>query len=411
MLYQTTTITGPCFYDNGTAQLDLETLSGTENDTSAIVVTDGAELTMDDVTIVKHGYSSNLFQASFYGADAAIIIADASTAYISNSNIATHNGAANIFAFGNDTVVYANNSDLYSSGPTAHGLYASGNATIYGTNIRHYSGGNRCSSYAGDNPARYVYVTDSIGHTAGIGSAIFYALGEIHANNVLGYAENAPILFSDGPQLAEITESDLTAGLLAGTVMFSSMGRESGARLSLTNTRLTVKRTDMPGLWFGNIIASASLTSVELDVEASGILVIDNSSQVTQEFDYFAGGEQNSAIQAAEVTLDVSESDLTGDIVAYNGSSIALSLGNYSTWTGAAKCGGGEAVFEISLDKTSKWVLIGDFDVQSLDNEDESMGNIESNGFSIKYNSSTKVSKRSDTRRWKLNGGGEVTPL
>lgn len=407
-MYQMYAIEGPHYYDSGTAELDHTTVSDTENDTSVVVVTAGAELTMDYVTVIKEGYSSNLLQASFFGLNAAINVANASTAYISNCNVTTHNGAANIYGYGTGTVIYAQNTDLYSSGPTAHGLYASGNATIYGSNIRHYSGGNRCSSFAGDSPAGYVYVSDSVAHTAGIGSGIFYALGEVHASNILGHAEKSPVLFSDGPQLANITDSDLTAGLLAGTVMFSSMDRQSGARIMLTNSRLTAPGKDMAGLWFGNIIARATLTSAEI-ITASGILIIANSSQVTQEFDYFAGGEQNSAIQPAEVTVEVSESNLKGDLVAYNGSSISFSLNDYSTWTGAARSGGGAAGnFSITLDSTSKWVLTEDCEVSHFQNKDAKMKNIVSNGHSIKYKPT--ISKALGKKTWKLAGGGEIKP-
>jgi len=36
----------------------------------------------------------------------------------------------------------------------------------------------------------YVYLKDSVVHTAGVGSAVAYALGLINADNVLGLAEN-----------------------------------------------------------------------------------------------------------------------------------------------------------------------------------------------------------------------------
>lgn len=93
--------------------------------------------------------------------------------------------------------------------PAAHGLYASGDGKIIATNVRHYPGGYRCSSFAGDSPANYVKVENAVGHTAGIGSGIFYALGEIVATNVIGWAEISPILFMDGKQTATISYSTL----------------------------------------------------------------------------------------------------------------------------------------------------------------------------------------------------------
>lgn len=65
--------------------------------------------------------------------------------YITDINVATHNGAANIYAYGSDIVVHVDEAWLYSSGPAAHGLYASGDCMIIATDIQHQSGGNRCS--------------------------------------------------------------------------------------------------------------------------------------------------------------------------------------------------------------------------------------------------------------------------
>lgn len=92
-----------------------------------------ASLNLSYSTIIKEGYGSNLYQSSFYGLNAAINIANASTAVIDNVNITVHNGAANVFAYGEGTVVTISNSDLYSSGPVSHGLCKS------------------CSVFPGDN--------------------------------------------------------------------------------------------------------------------------------------------------------------------------------------------------------------------------------------------------------------------
>jgi hypothetical protein len=111
----------------------------------------------------------------------------------------------------------------------SHGLYASGNGTIHGKNLQVYSGGKRSSSFSGDAPGGYIYVEDSIAHSAGIGSATFYALGEIHAKNVVSLSENGPVVFSDGDQSATLVNCECTAGLLGGVAMFSSAIRqESG---------------------------------------------------------------------------------------------------------------------------------------------------------------------------------------
>lgn len=284
-------------------------------------------------------------------------IANSTLASFQNVNITTHNGAAGIFAYGTGTEVQVDHAWIYSSGPTSHGLYAAGNATIRANNIRHFSGGNRCSSFSGDNPAGYIHVTNAVAHTAGIGSAICYALGVCNCTNVIGHASQAPVTFSDSNQVTIWKDSDLTAGLLAGVVLFSSMTRASGASVTFDNSKLSVLGADMPGIWFGNVIGEANIISSSINVSASGILAVANYSQVTQDFDYFAGYADNNMLQPAELTMNVQSSDLEGSLVCYNESSIALNLEEYSTWKGDAYSGYGNCYIGVNLDSTSNWTL------------------------------------------------------
>lgn len=227
-------------------------------------------------------------------------------------------------------MVHIDNAWLYSSGPVAHGVYASGNGTAYVTNTKHFSGGKRSSSFSGDSPAGYLHISDSVAHTTGIGSATFYALGEIYATNVVALSENGPTIFMDGKQKAYLTNCETTAGLLGGVAIFSSSQRESGAVLSLKNSKITTLGSTMPGLWFGNTIIDVSLKASEL-VTASGILVVANYSQITQDFDYYADYAQQSNLQPAEVYVTVADSTLVGDLVAYNSSLISWDLASYSS--------------------------------------------------------------------------------
>jgi hypothetical protein len=116
--------------------------------------------------------------------------ANASTAQLDNLNITVHNGAANVYVYGTNSTAYVSNSWLHSSGPVSRGVYASGNGTAYVSNVAHFSGGYRSSYFSADTPAGYIHVSDSVAHTKGIGSATFYALGEIYANNVVAISEN-----------------------------------------------------------------------------------------------------------------------------------------------------------------------------------------------------------------------------
>ncbi|TVY15303.1 hypothetical protein LARI1_G006630 [Lachnellula arida] len=394
------------FEGNSTA-IDHKSFSTLENETSVLLVANGAELNLSYVNVLKEGYYSDLLTSSFWGFNAAINVANASTAYFDHLNVTTHNGAANIYAYGTGTVVYVDNAWLYSSGPVSHGVYASGNGTVYASHVQQYSGGRRSSSFSGDSPAGYVHISDSVAHAAGVGSASFYALGEIYADNVVSISENGPVIFMDGAQKAYLTNCDATAGLLGGVAIFSSMVRESGAILSLTSSKITTTGDTLPGLWFGNIIIDVSLNDTEL-VTSSGILVVSNFSQITQDFNHYADYSEQPNLSPAEVYVTVAESDLVGDIVAYNGSSISWSLNSHSNWTGTAYSGYGDAYFDVYLDASSLWTLTNTTTVRNFTSEDSTLSNIYSNGFDLYYNKSATGHAYLNGQTISLNGGGSA---
>lgn len=323
-----------------------------------------------------------------------------------------HNGAANVYAYGTDTVVNVTNTWLYSSGPVSHGLYASGNATIHGSNIAHFSGGRRSSAFSGDSPRGTVHVRNSVAHTAGVGSATFYALGEISADNVVSVSEKGPVVFMDGAQNVSIAHSDCTAGLLGGLVIFSSQVRLSGASVDISDTRIATTDVDVPGFWFGNTIADVRLSSVTVDIPSGAALVVANYSQITQDFDYYASYADNPALAPAEVYLTVAESpSLVGDLVAYNGSYISWNLTGHSSWAGAAYSGGfGASSVDVALDATSHWTLTADSYVQNLTDADQTLANVESGGFNVYYNASALLNGWLGGEKVALSGGGSAMP-
>ncbi len=66
-LYQTTAIEGPYSYSGKSLNISQQVLSVNANDTSVLVITEQSDAEIDHTTVVKYGYCSNLFQASFYG--------------------------------------------------------------------------------------------------------------------------------------------------------------------------------------------------------------------------------------------------------------------------------------------------------------------------------------------------------
>jgi hypothetical protein len=66
-LYQTEAIVGPYSYSNRDFNITRSSLSVNANDTSVLVIANGSDIDVSYTNVVKFGYCSNLYQASFYG--------------------------------------------------------------------------------------------------------------------------------------------------------------------------------------------------------------------------------------------------------------------------------------------------------------------------------------------------------
>ncbi|KAJ6007825.1 hypothetical protein N7540_011801 [Penicillium herquei] len=377
------------------------------NDSSVLLVTDHSSVQMRRSKITKFGSCSSLNEASFYGLNAAVLVANHSHASLSEVNITTHNGAANVYSYGTKNVVEVSGAWLYSSGPTAHGLYAGGNGTIIARDVVHYSGGNRCSSFAGDSPVGYLSITNSRSRTDGIGSAIAFIVGETNFTDVIGHASNAPGIFHLTGR-GKIKNSDLAAGLLGGAVFFG-LGGSDLLELDLEDSKLSVTTQTAPTLWFGATNAKVTVIRSQLTAE-SGILVIANRSTITQDFDHYSGYNDNPTIQPARAVIKVEESSLAGDIVSSNNSTLTLNLTRNSFWAGMAKVGQGNAQLGVSLDATSIWNLTGPTHLENFTNANPSHANVHSNGFSIYYNPKATTNKPLHGKSVELPGGGWLKP-
>lgn len=64
-------------FDANSSQRSHETLAVDANDTSVILVANGASLDLSFVDVIKYGYASNLLEASFWGFNAAVNVVSA----------------------------------------------------------------------------------------------------------------------------------------------------------------------------------------------------------------------------------------------------------------------------------------------------------------------------------------------
>lgn len=112
-------------------EVDGETIASTGTDENAVNVSEGASVTLKDVTITRDSSeSTGGDNSSFYGVGAAVLATDGN-AYVKGGTVTTDAaGGAGLFAYNNGTV-YAADTKITTKQDTSGGIHAAGGGMFY----------------------------------------------------------------------------------------------------------------------------------------------------------------------------------------------------------------------------------------------------------------------------------------
>lgn len=199
---------------------------------------------------------------------------------------------------------------------------------------------------------------------------------------------------------------------------------------------------------FGNIYGTVYATNITVSSE-SGMLAVSNATGITQKLsvflatarpdrlrpqymygniqseltllryrglcpsDHWRGDSEGAAASPAFASIYLSQTTVAGSIQAINGSTLTFSLGNSSTWKGAATVDSSANVAQIGLivDASSKWTVTGDSTVHNLTLADDDLSLIASGGHTISYNASSAANAWLNGTTHSLSGGGSLKPM
>lgn len=127
-----------------------ESISSTGTDENAILVTNQANVSLDNVTIDRTSSdSTGGDSSSFYGVGAAVLATDG-TVNISNSTITTNaSGGAGIFAYG-DGVANVSDTTINTTQDTSGGIHVAGGGTLHATNLTVETNGGSAATIRSD---------------------------------------------------------------------------------------------------------------------------------------------------------------------------------------------------------------------------------------------------------------------
>ena len=377
---------------------DEQTLTGnfetTTSDESAILVSDGGNLTLENATISKTGDSSNTENSEFYGINAGILTTKNSMATIKNSNITTNAKGANaVFSTGENSKVYISDSTIETTGSSsARGLDSTYGGYIEADNVTISTPGGSCATLATDRGEGTVIARNSKLSTAGQGSPIIYSTGDITIDNSEGTATGSQMVVVEGKNTATVKNSTLVCSGKGnrnsvdncGIMIYQSMSGDAGegtGTVNLSNSTLEVSQNTegktAPFFFITNTKAVINMENNVLKYPSGLLLKVEGTSE---------WGKSGS--NGGEVTLNATNQELSGNIEVDNLSSLEINLKENSKLESTINNSNTAKSIVLKLDKTSTLTLTGDTYITTLEDEDSSYSNINFNGYKLYVNGS-----------------------
>ena len=393
---------------SGTSQtLSGQTYTGSKADESAILVTASGTLTAGNITVTKTGDTTSSDESSFYGLNAGILVQSGSTATVSDSTITTKAAGANgAFATGTGSTLTLKNVTIDAEGDGAHAIMATQGATITATNVNMNTTLAHSGAIATDRGGGTVTVTGGTTTTSGQDSPAIYSTGNITVTGATLSATGAEAAVIEGGNTITLTDSSLTSSKAGkwGVMIYQSMsGDAAGTKGTFTMTGGTLGLTaaDGPLFYVTNSTGVVTLKGVNVSV-GSGILI-----------KAAAGNWGSSGSNGGNVVFTADGETLKGDVTADNISTIALTLQNGSSLTGAIDGAKTAKSVAVTLDATSTWTVTADSHLTSLTGaviSGTSIANITGNGHTVTYDASNSANSALGGKTYTLAGGGTLQP-
>jgi hypothetical protein len=375
------------------------TYRSASNDVSAVYVRDGGALSLSAPTVITSGDTSSQESSSFFGLNAAVLATQGSQISISGGSVTTTGSGANgVFATGAGARITLSNFTINATGPGGHGVMATAGGTLTLTDVDMTTGpGANSAAVATDRGGGTISVTRGKIVTSGRDAPGIYSTGTITAEDATFEATGAEAAVIEGRNSISLTNCHLSGAVKRGVMVYQSFSGDAlGRKGTFTMVGGSLKAAAGPLFYVSNTKGVITLQGVRASAQ-SGILV-----------DASAGRWGRTGSNGGQAVFTADAETLTGDLTCDRDSSIAATLQNGTSLTGAIKGGG------LALDATSKWTVTGDSILTTLSNQGGLTGttftNIYGQGHEVRYDPSLPGNQWLGAKTYALTGGGNLLP-
>ena len=376
--------------------IDGEEYESNKSDENAIMVSGNVKATLSNITVNKTGDSDGGDSTSFYGTNSGILAKDGANVTIKNANITTQaTGANGVFSYGGSattnnssgdgTTVNISDSKITTTKDNSGGIMTTGGGIMNATNLEIKTSGTSSAAIRSDRGGGTVVVDKGTYTTTGKGSPTIYSTADITVKNATLEATASEGVVIEGAnsvvlENVKLTDTNNTLNGQSTTYknifLYQSMsGDAANGEASFTSKNSTITTNKGDSFYVTN-------TTAIINLENNKIINNDKTGNFLRIQKDSWG---NTGSNGGDVTLNLTNQKVSGNIVVDSISKLKINLSNGSTFKGVIN-NSNEGEVELNLDKSSFITLTGDTYVKSLTNADKSNSNINLNGYKLYVN-------------------------
>ncbi len=268
--------------DGSTVTKTGETMSTTTSDYNVVQVTKGALNLNDCTVTKEGDYSSSYSgdDTSFYGTNSAVY-ASGSDAQInmSGGSVTTNAKGANAVFATDGATITVSDITIDNSKSVSRGLHCTGGGIINATNVNITTRSETSSTVATDRGGGTVTVNGGTITAKGSKSSVLYSTGTISVNGITGLSEKGPMATVEGGNSVMIENSEMTSNAEARGILLhqSNSGDAEGSKpfCTVTNSLLTTTNDSAPLCFVTNVQGTLTLTDVTLSVASGKLMSVE----------------------------------------------------------------------------------------------------------------------------------------
>ena len=378
-----------------------QTYASDTADESALLVSTGDAVTVDNPTVTKSGSSDGGDSCNFYGLNAAVLIKDGADVTITGGTITSDAmGANGVFCYGGNggrngaagdgTTLTIRDTVITTTGSGSGGIMTTGGGVTYAYDLTVTTSGQSSAAIRTDRGGGTVYVDGGTYTSNGLGSPAIYSTAEIHVANASLVSNLSEGVCIEGKNSIELVDCDLTANntgmngnatFLDSIMIYQSMsGDADSGTSSFTMTGGTL--TSQNGHVF-------HVTNTNAIITLSGVTVVNEDSEgvlLSVSDDGWSGAGNVATLNADHETLE-------GLLLVGSDATLTLNLTGGSAFTGAVSGAISNAkgdvvstevgTVNVTLDESSTWTLTGDTYISSFTGD---ASGVITNGYTLYVN-------------------------